>query len=70
VFLNEPTCILPNPSPENYMTQKNPAIYSRSLKSSPPEPGNRSEPGANPRRLSASTSFRRWITVAFLGDMK
>jgi hypothetical protein len=32
VFLNEPTCcILPNSSPEDYMTQTNPAIFSPRL---------------------------------------
>jgi hypothetical protein len=31
VFLNAPTCILPNSSPEDYMTQTNPAIFSPRL---------------------------------------
>jgi hypothetical protein len=31
VFLNEPTCILPNSFPEDYMTQTNPAIFSPRL---------------------------------------
>ena len=31
MFLNEPTCILPNSSSEHYMTQTNPAIFSPRL---------------------------------------